>query len=130
MFDIDRLKYINDNYGHAEGDKLIINVASILKKCFRETDAVARIGGDEFVAILEEIDTNDAEVIKTRIESQIESHNQRIQEKYLRVSFSIGYAVGDNPGDTLEVIMKKADEMMYLDKTSKREQDNNSNLNC
>ncbi len=120
MFDIDRLKSVNDNYGHAEGDKLICNVAAILKKCFREADIVARIGGDEFVAILQETNMERAEIIKDRIKKQIKIHNGRRQEAHLEISFSIGYTVGEESEDTIEAIMNKADERMYADKTGKR----------
>ncbi|XWX63936.1 GGDEF domain-containing protein [Desulfitobacterium sp. AusDCA] len=64
MFDIDKLKYVNDNYGHAEGDKLIISFAEIMTKSFRETDIVSRIGGDEFTAILYDADEKTAKSIK------------------------------------------------------------------
>lgn len=120
MFDIDRLKFVNDNYGHAEGDKLIANVAEILKKCFRETDIVARIGGDEFVAILQGTNREGAEITEERIRRQIETHNSKSREADLIVSFSIGFAMGENPEDTIEAIMKKADERMYADKMEKR----------
>jgi diguanylate cyclase (GGDEF)-like protein len=120
MFDIDRLKHVNDHYGHAEGDKLITSVAAILKKCFREIDVVARIGGDEFVAILQDINTEGAEIIKNRIKQQIEIHNQSGQESHLQISFSIGYAVGETSEDSIEEMMKNADEQMYIDKMSRR----------
>lgn len=121
MFDIDRLKYVNDHFGHAEGDKLISSVAEILKKCFRETDVVARIGGDEFVAILQNINTEGAEATKNRIKQQIDVHNNSRQDTHLRISFSIGYAVSETPEDTIETMMKSADERMYIDKVSKKE---------
>ena len=75
MLDIDRLKYVNDNFGHLEGDKLIISAASILKKCFRETGVVARIGGDEFLAIIPEQDVQVAEMFKQRTEETISLNN-------------------------------------------------------
>jgi len=120
MFDMDQLKYVNDHYGHAEGDKLIISVAEILKKCFREIEVVARIGGDEFVAILHGINMEGAEIIKSRLIQKIKNHNDSMRESHLKISFSMGYAVGETPEDTLEIIMQKADELMYLDKSSKR----------
>lgn len=120
MFDVDRLKYVNDQYGHAEGDKLICGVASILAKSFREDDIVARIGGDEFVAILAGIDSEETETINSRIQLQIETHNSRIQNDHLKCNFSTGYATGDKPEDTLENVMKLADEQMYKDKASRR----------
>jgi len=120
MFDIDRLKFVNDNYGHAEGDKLITDVAAILKQCFRDNDIVARIGGDEFVAILPETNAKEAEIIKNRIKQQIKIHNCSRQETHLMISFSIGYAVAEKSEDTIEAIMNKADERMYTDKMEKR----------
>jgi diguanylate cyclase (GGDEF)-like protein len=120
MFDIDRLKYVNDNYGHAEGDKLIISMAELLRKCFRETDIVARIGGDEFVAILTDTNHEGAEITKNRIKQQIDIHNSKIQDAHLKISFSIGYAVEDDPDVLIEAIMNKADEHMYADKINKR----------
>lgn len=120
MFDIDRLKYINDNYGHAEGDKLIIAVSAILKKCLRENDIVARIGGDEFIAILPETNAEGAEIIRNRIRQQIEIYNSKKQVAHLTISFSIGYAVGETPEDGIEKVMRNADKMMYIDKMSKR----------
>jgi diguanylate cyclase (GGDEF)-like protein len=119
MFDIDKLKYVNDNFGHAEGDKLICSASDILKKCFRETDTVARIGGDEFLSILPECDFEMAELFKNRINKEINIHNSNIQEAHLALSVSIGFAVSENNIDTLENIMKKADELMYVEKIGK-----------
>lgn len=52
LLDVDDLKYINDHFGHLEGDRALVNVAAVLKKHFRGTDIIGRIGGDEFVALL------------------------------------------------------------------------------
>ncbi len=120
MFDIDGLKAVNDQDGHAEGDMLIIQAAAILQKCFRETDIVARIGGDEFLAILHGGDTQAAELIADRLRQQIELHNGIRRDARFELSFSIGYAVGEKPADTIETLMKKADELMYIDKMNKR----------
>jgi diguanylate cyclase (GGDEF)-like protein len=122
MFDVDQLKYVNDNYGHAEGDKIIIDVAKILKKCFRESDIIARIGGDEFVAILFGTNLEAAKITKNRIKRQIEIHNLKCQEAHRVISFSIGYAVGEKSEGTIEAIKNKADENMYADKIKKRKQ--------
>ena len=119
MFDIDRLKFVNDRYGHAEGDELISGVARILKSCLRETDIVARIGGDEFIAILQDTDQIGAGIIQDRIKQKIAMTNESIQEPTRKISFSIGYAVGVKPDDTLEALMKQADGRMYADKQEK-----------
>jgi diguanylate cyclase (GGDEF)-like protein len=120
MFDIDKLKYVNDNYGHEEGDKLIVNTAAILKKCFRETDIVARIGGDEFIAILYDTNTDSVEIYSNRIRQQVEMYNCTRQDEHLEISFSVGVAVGENQSDTIEAMMNLADERMYADKVQKR----------
>jgi len=67
MFDIDKLKVVNDNYGYLEGDKIILNTAELLKKCFREEDVLARIGGDEFMAIVSESEKDNLTNIENRI---------------------------------------------------------------
>ncbi len=119
-FDIDRLKYVNDNFGHSEGDKLISGVANIIKNAFRETDIVARIGGDEFVAILPECDENMAGIFKERIEDSIRKYNSEVKEAHLNISFSIGFSSSVGTNYTLEELMQKADVLMYKDKLSKR----------
>jgi len=120
MFDIDKLKYVNDNFGHAEGDKLICAAADTLQKCFREIDTVARIGGDEFLAVLPDCDNQMAEKCKTRINEAIILNNKNIKGPHLALSMSIGFSVSKNKADTLESMIKKADEIMYADKISKK----------
>jgi diguanylate cyclase (GGDEF)-like protein len=120
MFDIDRLKYVNDHYGHAEGDQLINSFAMILAKSFRETDIVARIGGDEFAAVLYDADAQTAEIIKHRIIEEIKVNNENLEKKFLALSVSIGYAIPQSEKDSIEELMQKADALMYEDKMSKR----------
>lgn len=117
IFDIDRLKFVNDRYGHAAGDQLIKAFARILKKCFREEDIVARMGGDEFVAILYHAD--DPEMIKGRLQSMIEQYNDHCEETYLSVSVSIGYAQSSERVSTIEEMMSRADSAMYAEKRKK-----------
>ena len=78
---------------------------------------MARIGGDEFLAILRGGDAQAAEMIAERIRQQIELHNRVRRDARFRLSFSIGYAVGEKPADTIETLMKKADEQMYVEKS-------------
>jgi diguanylate cyclase (GGDEF)-like protein len=120
MFDVDKLKLTNDNFGHSEGDKLIIAVAGILKKSFRETDIVARIGGDEFVGILRNSDYKLSSDIKNRIDEEIENYNISCTQKHLIVRLSIGFAMAENEGEDLETLMIKADERMYEHKMKNR----------
>ncbi|MFZ2538929.1 MAG: GGDEF domain-containing protein, partial [Oscillospiraceae bacterium] len=79
--DIDGLKYVNDTFGHIEGDNLICMAANALKKCFRETDIVARIGGDEYAVIVPECNQLLAENFKSRINQMIEIQNENNTNK-------------------------------------------------
>ena len=119
MFDLDGLKHVNDHHGHAEGDKLIKSFAEIMRKSIRETDIPARIGGDEFIAILYDANEKIAASIKKRMLDLIRINNNHITAKYLELSVSIGYALTKNKKDTIEVLMKQADEQMYADKIRK-----------
>ncbi len=120
IFDIDKLKYVNDNFGHVEGDKLIKNFADILKQCFRKKDIVARIGGDEFTAFLYDGDETTAKTIKKRIINLINMYNDKLKDEHLKLSVSMGYVINQSNNDTIEDLMKKADALMYKDKIGKR----------
>lgn len=124
MFDIDKLKYVNDNFGHASGDKLINSFADVIKQCFRETDIAARIGGDEFTAVLYGADEKMAKTVRQRMLDQIKAHNEKLIDKHLKLSVSIGYAISNNENETIEDLMKKADVLMYEDKMKKRRIEN------
>lgn len=119
MFDIDKLKYANDNFGHAEGDKLIKSFADVLKQAFREDDLTARIGGDEFVAFTYEGNQETAKSIVKRINNLIKLNNKNRQDKHLNLNVSTGYAVNNN-NQSIEELMKKADDLMYKNKMKRR----------
>jgi len=119
MFDIDKLKYVNDNFGHIEGDKLIKSFADILNQCFRKEDIVIKIGGDEFTAFLYDGDEKTAKSIKNRILNLIDRYNEKLEKKHLKLSVSIGYVINQNNNETIEDFMKKADNLMYRDKMRK-----------
>ena len=122
-FDIDGLKYVNDNYGHLEGDKLIVAASSILRKCFRGSDSVVRMGGDEFLALIPDCGGMDeAELIKERICRAVAGYNAQVAEEYLKVELSVGYAVKGDRTETAQDMLNRADAMMYRDKTGKRAQ--------
>ena len=114
MLDINDLKEVNDTLGHAKGDELIKNASSCIKECFLVDDNCYRIGGDEFVAILKDINEED---IKNYI-----LKFKEFQQKY-NVSIALGYAYSDDVlRDGYEYLMKKADELMYINKKAIKEQ--------
>lgn len=118
--DVDKMKWINDNLGHKEGDKALINTAKILVKTFRESDIVSRIGGDEFAILAVDADDNTAEGLLKRLDILINKCNSRKGRKY-DLSISIGYAVFD-PGSrtSLDELMSRADMHMYENKKNKK----------
>ena len=119
--DMDDLKLINDNFGHEEGDVAISGAASVLRQTFREGDLVARIGGDEFIAML----VWDGQIknlehrIMSRLTLSLETYNQ-IMEKPYDLSISMGVTTTEiNETSTLEELMRKADEQLMEKKRKK-----------
>lgn len=118
--DIDNLKEINDTFGHKEGDAALIETANILKTNYRESDIIARIGGDEFVVIPVGTAGDDIEKIVDRLEKSLEIYNSGRKDIY-RLSLSIGVTYYD-PGNpcSIEELLIQADELMYKHKKSKK----------
>ena len=118
--DLDRMKWINDKFGHHEGDRALIKAAEILKEVFRESDIIARIGGDEFVVLaMETHDTNEY-IINTRLNEKLDAYNTGGPRRYM-ISFSIGFAKYDpeNPC-SIEKLLTQADTNMYKQKRKKQ----------
>jgi diguanylate cyclase (GGDEF)-like protein len=112
FFDLDRLKEINDRFGHAAGDQAICAVAEALRATFRTSDLLARLGGDEFVALA----TMTPEQIE-RVRHEIASHlQQREWEEPLAVSMGVAELI---PGESLDALIRRADEGMYREKRAK-----------
>ena len=118
--DLDAMKTINDTLGHHEGDRALADVADILRQTFRESDIIARIGGDEFVVLA--IESNDASIgtLRMRLEQNLIAFEDRLGRPY-SISLSIGVAIYDpDLSDTLEQVLSRADDQMYLQKQARR----------
>lgn len=115
MIDIDNFKAVNDNYGHHEGDKLLIKLAQSIKACFRDTDVVARIGGDEFFVLAKYMTDFDAANERA---ARLLAFAQDICADYKAASpsISIGISFFREDGDTLSDLYVKADSALYLAK--------------
>lgn len=116
--DLDNMKHVNDAYGHDAGDQLLVDVAELLRVSLRETDLIARIGGDEFVALALGAAPEYTSLIVTRLLRNIQDYNIAKARPY-SMSLSLGLASFDprNP-ISLEELMKRADQAMYMDKRS------------
>lgn len=119
--DIDNMKEINDTAGHQAGDAILIETANILKTNYRESDIIARIGGDEFVVIPVGTAGEDIEKIVARLEKSLEIYNAERKHSY-RLSLSIGvtYYDPENPC-SMEELLIQADELMYKHKRTKKD---------
>ncbi len=120
--DIDNFKIINDTYGHSIGDKIINLVAQRLQKNIRKNDTISRIGGDEFIIVIEDIlEEKNIRKIASKI---ILDFNEPIQlEEYLfDTTISMGISIFPNNGLTVEDLIKQADTAMYIAKNSGRNQ--------
>lgn len=110
LIDMDNFKFINDNYGHAGGDTALKELARILTETFREGDYVARIGGDEFAAILPDCTSHAAETIVRKI-NKVNDLLMDIEDGISPVSISVGVAFANEGFD--EDLYKRADKALY-----------------
>jgi diguanylate cyclase (GGDEF)-like protein/PAS domain S-box-containing protein len=118
--DLDGLKRINDTLGHEEGDKALIETATIFKETFRNSDIIARLGGDEYAALTVDITEAKSELFTARLQSLINTRNNQENRRY-RLSISVGcsYYDSENPC-SLDELMAHADKSMYEQKQNKK----------
>ena len=118
--DLDGLKWINDTLGHEEGDKVLIEAATVLKETFRASDIIARLGGDEYAVLTADITEENSEAFTARLQSLIDAQNKQENRRY-RLSISVGcsYYDPENPC-SLDELMTSADKLMYLQKNIKK----------
>lgn len=114
--DMDKLKMINDNFGHEEGDRAIMEVAKILRAMYRKSDVIARIGGDEFVVIPVGTSEDNKNIIAYRLQENLEKHNKEKKGAYnLSLSVGITYYDPENPC-TIDELLSHGDQIMYEQK--------------
>lgn len=121
LIDIDHFKAINDTYGHDEGDKALVAVASVLRGVFREADAVFRIGGEEFLALVPAM-TWTALVDRLNLARE-KLNDPSTRDSALRtgITFSAGLAEWPRDGNTLEQLIGKADSRLLSAKRDGRD---------
>lgn len=120
FLDLDRFKEVNDTLGHAMGDRLLVEAAQRIEHCVRETDTLARFGGDEFTVILSEL--SDAIDIKSVFQSIIEHLSKpfSLGDEIAYVSASIGVTIYPDDADNAESLLVNADQAMYSAKRQGR----------
>jgi diguanylate cyclase (GGDEF)-like protein len=110
FIDLDQFKEVNDKFGHAEGDKVLRTTASIIRNVTRDTDLIARIGGDEFVIVAAEMSYDAAEEYAARLQMWLRDSMQKCGWP---VTFSMGVATFTSPPGQLDELIKIADDLMY-----------------
>ncbi|HEX5635568.1 MAG TPA: diguanylate cyclase, partial [Gammaproteobacteria bacterium] len=120
LFDLDRFKMLNDNYGHDIGDKILLGISHVAKSTLRTSDWLSRWGGEEFLAVLPNTDDTGAKIIAERLRNEIENFSIHLNNQSIKTSASIGIACYPRDGDTLDFLLKAADAALYEAKTTGR----------
>ena len=123
--DVDDLKSINDTYGHGQGDKALIRLAEVLRRSFRDSDIVARIGGDEFVVLAMEANKASPEIFTKRLQERLDLENIEAGKREAGFPFKLSLSFGVVTFDpefpaTIEDILAQADRRMYEVKRARK----------
>ena len=117
FIDVDNLKYVNDNFGHREGDYALQEIAALLRECFRQSDIIGRLGGDEFCVLLSHTGEARDLLVRKRLLQLIASSNGNSRRSY-ELSVSLGVVDVARPHE-LEQQIGRADALMYEHKRAK-----------
>ncbi|HEX2584279.1 MAG TPA: GGDEF domain-containing protein [Steroidobacteraceae bacterium] len=114
--DLDNFKTVNDNHGHAEGDRVLAMVGSLLKKTLRDHDLIARYGGDEFLVLLTDVELHEAQEILSRVQGSIEAW---FRANNLACGISMGFATAPHEEWNLDKVLHNVDSMLYQSKAKR-----------
>jgi len=113
LFDLNKFKPINDNFGHHEGDFALKQFAEVMRSVFRESDVIGRLGGDEFVTMLTDANDEQITIILDRFKTEMDAMNKVINKPYL-IEYSAGVACfSHDTAQSLEEMVAEADAAMY-----------------
>lgn len=119
FLDLDDFKQVNDTFGHEVGDQLLKCVAERLQSTVRADDTVARMGGDEFIVLIESVeDSSVPDAVKEKIRQKL-SDGFQIQGQLVRMRASTGIAMFPDDGESPEALLRQADKRMYADKNAR-----------
>jgi diguanylate cyclase (GGDEF)-like protein len=120
LIDLDRFKIINDNYGHAAGDRVLKVFSGLAKQIARETDLLARWGGEEFIILLTNTDAIRATHIAERLRAATEETTISVNQQNIHITISIGVASYPEDGKSIEELISRADGALYEAKRNGR----------
>ena len=118
--DLDHFKSVNDTYGHATGDRVLQELGRVLKQMKRETDLVARFGGEEFCVLCEETDARGAQLLAERVREELEGTELQTELGMLRVTASLGVATFPDHAKNAEDLFLQGDKALYEAKNQGR----------
>lgn len=119
FMDVDYLNKVNDRYGHDVGDRILKIVAATIINGTRSSDIVSRWSGEEFMALIPHVDSKQLKDVAEKIRILVEKSSISIEGKNIEVTLSIGATIA-RKDDTIETLMKRADELMYKSKSEGR----------
>lgn len=119
VLDVDHFKRVNDEHGHAVGDRVLIEIAEVVSTRLRENDFVARFGGEELVVLLPETGGEDAIAAMDALRTDLENHDVSLDKATLRITVSIGVAVV-TPEESADALFERADAALYEAKSDGR----------
>ena len=122
MFDIDHFKKINDSHGHQAGDAVIQQTAELVRQCMRDADIAGRYGGEEFVVLLPDTDSEGAVTFAERLRQTIEAHESIYDGHSIRITVSLGIADLSQPTSGYAQLIERADNALYSSKAAGRNQ--------
>ena len=119
--DLDDFKLINDRHGHKAGDFILIHVSNVFRQCIRKSDIAARIGGDEFILLFQQV--SDMQLFQLLLEEIIKKISQPVTYQNLRltINVSVGLAVYPKDGLNIDDLLEKADTKMYQIKFERKQ---------
>lgn len=118
VLDVDRFKQINDEYGHLQGDKMLVHMARLITKLFRTDDITGRVGGDEFVVLMKNM--SDVEAIKRKGIALSARHTVRGESSVCTITCSVGMTLINDEDASYETIFSRADKALYAAKNAGR----------
>lgn len=118
LFDLDNFKSINDCFGHKAGDKILKIFSNTIKNNLRDCDILGRLGGDEFIAIILNVDMEQLKMISDKLVNIVSNKLFKEKEHKFHIFVSAGYALNQKE-DTFETLMERADKSMYKEKFKK-----------
>ncbi len=124
IVDVDHFKEVNDNYGHDAGDAVLVQMSDILKSCLRDTDMLARLGGEEFAILLPDTPGQGAFYVAERMRDAVLRHHFTVGDRHInQITISIGIATAQ-PGQEIDAseMYKLADTRLYIAKNTGRNQ--------